>query len=534
MKKIFFFMAAASMMLVSCQKSLNDVESGREIRMDATTMKFDTKAFAEAKNTTLQTGGFKAAAVIDADNSVMFNKAMAYNSTAGCYGISGEHYYFPNEGTMSFYGIYPADEVIAIANDGKATLAYVHNSDDDLIGAVKKNVVSQSDAVVMDFKHLLSQLSISAKTDDANVVCRLYSITINDVNGGTYSFASDAWTLSEEDSAYVFFNSTAGQAVTTTAAAVGSAMSFMPGEVTLNAKWKCYNKIGEQLVRDNDETIPVTLTKGKHTAITLLLPASSNELKLATDVTAWVDDPQELKAETPYVPELLSGVFTVKAATESTPAKKVKFTKGNLYWNGSAFRCEANQYDYPTTWSTSHIGHFFWSKDARVAIAEDYANANTTYGITPAEDDKFFAADGGVIEGYTALDKDEWQYLFDNALAKNSQSKNTITIDGKACIVLKPDGFKGTVADSYTADEWASAEASGLVAIPLACCRPNTVFGNTGFGSFWTATPNGNDKAYCAYFKDSIAGTYEYYYSSATFKLTGRTGCSCVRLVQVQ
>lgn len=512
MKKYFLFMAAASVMLASCQKSLNDVESGREIRMDATTMKFDTKAFAEATNTTLQTGGFKAAAVIDADNSVMFNKAMTYNSTAGCYGISGEHYYFPNQGTMSFYGIYPADEVIAVASDGKATLAYAHNSDDDLIGAVRKNVASQSEAVVMDFKHLLSQLSISAKTDDANLVCKLYSITINDVNGGTYSFADDSWTLSENDSAYVFFNSTAGQAVTTTAAAAGSAMSFMPGEVTLNAKWKCYNKIGEQLVSDNDETIPVTLTKGKHTAITLLLPANSTEMKLSSSVGAWVSDPQELKAA--YVPELLSGVFTVKAATESTPAKKVKFTKGNLYWNGKQFKCEANQYDYPTTWDASHVGHFFWSKSKDVAIAKSYNDSEA------GDSDTFFAVDGGAMAGYTVLSDDEWQYLIDHSL-----SDKIITIDVKNCALLIPDNFPGSLNEYYTAAEWATAEKSGLVALPLAGDRDGTDFGGPGTGGiFWSATPDGSDDAHYALFNDGFNNTND----------TDRGTGFSVRLVQVQ
>lgn len=515
MKKFFLFMAATAVMLASCQKSLNDVESGREIRMDATTMKFDTKAFAEATNTTLQTGGFKATAVIDADNSVMFNKAMTYNSTAGCYGISGEHYYFPNQGTMSFYGIYPADEVIAVASDGKATLAYAHNSDDDLIGAMKKNVASQSEAVVMDFKHLLSQVSISAKTDDDNLVCKLNSITINDVNGGTYSFADDSWTLSEKDSAYVFFNSTAGQAVTTTAAAAGSAMSFMPGEVTLNAKWKCYNKIGEQLISDNDETIPVTLTKGKHTAITLLLPANSTEMKLSSSVGAWVSDPQELKAA--YVPELINGVYTVC----DSPLKKVKFTKGNLYWNGNAFKCEANQYDYPTAWDATHVGHFYWSKTASVAYAKDYSDS----GKSPS--DTFFAADGGVFEGLTVFSKEEWKYLFDNALAKNSQSENTITIDGKACIVLKPDGFSGSVADSYTAAGWATAEASGLVALPFAGLYNGssiTFAGDSGY--FWSSTlPSDRaDMAWRAHFSNDNAGTFNDY----------RSRGYCVRLVQVQ
>lgn len=499
MKKLLLFVAAAAVMLTSCQKSLNENESVlREIQLGLSAIEYETKAFVESTNGILQSNGFKAAAVIDADNSTIFNKAVTYNN--GVYSVSGEHYYFPNEGTVSFYGVYPADEVIAIADDGKASVAYVHNSDDDLIGAKKSGVASQSDAVALEFTHLLSQISINVKTDDANVICKLYSITISDADGGTYSFSDDSWTLSETKADYAFFVKTDGQAVTTTAAAVGSAMSFMPGKVTLNAKWKCYNSVGDQLISDNDETIPVTLTRGNHTAISLLLPANSTEMKLSTSVGAWINDLQELKVA-PYFPELLSGVFTVKAATETEPAKKVKFTKGNLYWNGGAFLCEENQYDYPTAWDATHVGHFYWSKDVRVAYAENYDAANTAYGITPDVGDKFFAADGGVIKGLTILDNDEWQYLVDNAI---EDEMDAIEIDGKKCFIFKPDGFSGTVEDSYTAEAWASAEATyGLVALPLASDRQGiemAVGGDSNeTGFFWSLTPGGaSDQAYGA------------------------------------
>ena len=511
MKKLLLFVAAAAVMMTSCQKSLNENESVlREIQLGLSAIKYETKAFVESTNGILQSNGFKAAAVIDADNSTIFNKAVTYNN--GVYSVSGEHYYFPNEGTVSFYGVYPADEVIAIADDGKASVAYVHNSDDDLIGAKKSGVASQSDAVALEFTHLLSQISINVKTDDANVICKLYSITISDADGGTYSFSDDSWTLSETKADYAFFVKTDGQAVTTTAAAVGSAMSFMPGDITLNAKWKCYNSVGDQLISDNDETIPVTLTKGKHTAITLLLPANSTEMKLSTSVGAWINDPQELQA---YTPELLPGVFTVNDS-----GKKVKFTKGNLYWNGSAFRCETNQYDYPTAWDATHVGHFYWSKDVRVAYAENYDAANTAYGITPADNDTFFAADGGVFTGFTVLSGEEWIYLLTNALVENApitkytpeaSEELNIKINSVNCIVLMPDGFKGTIKKSYTASEWATAEESGLVALPLAGDRNGTDFLIAGAdGDFWSSVPYGSGRAYYARFDLGSARTLNY------------------------
>lgn len=208
-------------------------------------------------------------------------------------------------------------------------------------------------------------------------------------------------------------------------------------------------------------------------------------------------------------------LFTVNAS-----GKKVKFAPGNLYWDGKEFRFEKHQYDYPTEWKPDHIGHFFWSKDASKAITP-------RYGCRKAQcNDTFFAADGKAIEGYTVLSREEWGYLFANALAKNSSSKNNITIDGKGCLVLKPDGFTGTVKDSYTAAEWATAEASGLVALPFAGHRGGMSFLNVGSrGDYWSSTPDDSIFAWNALFDSGGAGTSNYGRRHSGFS---------VRLVSVQ
>lgn len=199
-----------------------------------------------------------------------------------------------------------------------------------------------------------------------------------------------------------------------------------------------------------------------------------------TSVGAWVAAGQNIEMEEPYTPELINGVFTVNDS-----GKKVKFTKGNLYWNGSEFMCEANQYDYPTTRESGYIGHFFWSKTASIAYAANYNDPGRT------TTDTFFAADGGAIGGYTVLSKDEWQYLIDNAIAKNSSNKITILIDWNACVVFKPDGFTGTVADNYTASQWVTAEASGLVALPFAGTYNGSKISGAGSnGGYWSSTPD--------------------------------------------
>ena len=195
-------------------------------------------------------------------------------------------------------------------------------------------------------------------------------------------------------------------------------------------------------------------------------------------------------------PEIINGVFTVNAE-----GKKVKFAKGNLFWDGKEFRCEKNQYDYPKKWKPEHVGYFLWSKSKDVTVTKKFSdkkwdNASTT--------DKFFATDGGAIEGYTVLSKEEWNYVFNNHLGKRKAN-----VAGINCIVLVPDNFNGTIANSYTAEEWANAESQyGLVALPFAGNRDSSsIVGDDSFGNYWSGTPfsDNSDLAYRAYFDSSDA-----------------------------
>lgn len=504
--KFFLASAAAVLALASCNRMpIEGVDSftGDEIRFSSAVIFVNTKAFTEATNTILQTNGFNAAAIIDSDNSTMFNTAVTYSS--GAYTVPNTKYYWPVSGTMSFYGVYPKTQAITL-NSGDATLSYSHDTDTDLIAAKAAGVSKQSSAVMMTFDHILSQVQIKAQGAETTVDYKVFSVKITDADGGTYAYTAGTWTPSSTTQAYTVYSNASGMEVSTsTMTAVGSAMSFVPGDAKLQVVWKCYNKGTSTVVCEKDVTVDVTLPQGKNSTLNLTLPFDASNLTFNSSIGAWVSDIQNIEMEEPYTPELINGVFTVNNSNQT-----VKFVKGNLFWNGSEFRCEDTQYAYPTTGNADHIGHFSWSKDARVAYAENYNIAIAGFGITPATTDKFFAADGGAIEGFTVLSKDEWNYLINNAIAKNSSSNNEIIIDGKKCLVLKPDGFSGAVYDSYNAAQWATAEASGLVALPFAGSSDASIVEGTGFnGNYWSSTPGGDyaDIAWYAYFNDERAYT---------------------------
>lgn len=166
----------------------------------------------------------------------------------------------------------------------------------------------------------------------------------------------------------------------------------------------------------------------------------------------------------------------VFAFTVNSSGKKVAFSPGNLYWDGSKFAFEEHQYDRPITWNASHIGHFYWSKSAEVARAETWNDPSFS------SEDKLFAADGGAIAGYTVLSVAEYQYLIDNAYVKYA------TIDGVLCAIFKPDDFSENIVDSYTAETWSIIEkTTGLVAFPLTGSRSGTSMSSTTqTGGYWT------------------------------------------------
>ena len=204
----------------------------------------------------------------------------------------------------------------------------------------------------------------------------------------------------------------------------------------------------------------------------------------------------------------LSGEFSVSAT------KKVHFSQGNLWYDGSAFKFETNQYDFQSSWSTSHVSHFYWSKNASVAIAE----AETYKEDGASDDDVFFTnattetpksdfTVNGVTGKYRTLSAEEWQYLFDirtvNGGTEEGKSYQIATINSDATtsvygMILYPDNYTSqTGATSYTSTEWTTMEENGCVFLPAAGGRHNStkVFEVGDSGYYWSSTASGSDKA---------------------------------------
>lgn len=210
----------------------------------------------------------------------------------------------------------------------------------------------------------------------------------------------------------------------------------------------------------NTDGLTITVFKNGVAYKTVRLPDSSisaEGIKVTVNNTEngnLSSGPNAVKIEFVYSdPDVIIGksittdVFTVegKHAFSVGSGKTVEFSPGLLYWDGSAFKFEENQYGFEGTWNASHVNHFYWSEDASKAYKQTYDST----GATP--DDKFFASSLNVDgKAWRTLTDEEWYYLLGDSEERTGKRKTGVTVCGKTnCLVIAPDNFSGEIADIY-------------------------------------------------------------------------------------
>ncbi|MBP9994497.1 MAG: DUF1566 domain-containing protein, partial [bacterium] len=186
----------------------------------------------------------------------------------------------------------------------------------------------------------------------------------------------------------------------------------------------------------------------------------------------------------------------------------------NLYYDGSAFRFEENQWSFADTWNASHVSHFFWSNttDWQESGKEPYA-ASYSYSTRTTDDVFFTEASGFQVSGETAgtwrtLSSAEWDYLLytrDNASSLRAWvTLSDVSVSG---LVLLPDGSTATASGVTTSSALADV---GTVFLPAAGYRYGTnvdLVGSSGY--YWASTPYEDieDVAYYMDFNSGNVGT---------------------------
>ena len=221
-------------------------------------------------------------------------------------------------------------------------------------------------------------------------------------------------------------------------------------------------------------------------------------------------------------PDMIPGLFTVDSS-----GKQVFFSKGNLYYNGTTFNFEANQYDTTPLSSVArvdnHISHFMWCADAKNAMTLKYEDGWN--GL----DKTFFAAKNFTVNGYsgwsvlTGGDNGEWKYLLNERKTTYGENRRyaAVMVNGMAGLLIFPDDFSSWPSGAgdepetfntnsnnwnerkYTVDQFNTLQNNGCVFLPVAGYRDNgrenvSNVGNNGY--YWSASPFGDHNAYDLYF----------------------------------
>lgn len=232
----------------------------------------------------------------------------------------------------------------------------------------------------------------------------------------------------------------------------------------------------------------IAVPKGSYTKI-VITDANNNFCNLTSNAGVPIDNnkitPVTLGDGKLYF--ALPGEFSVDEA-----GKKVRFSPGNLYWTGRAFEFEADQFSYPTAWNTKHVGHFYWTKTSGNAYAENYSPSGDVPLFTNNSD---FTVNGE--KGWRTLSIDEWKYLLTSS-DRNGKYRYPVEVKGKGFgLVIAPDIFTRTISDSYSADDWNKDEKDyGLVFLPKADTRNDSIINNQNAGHYWSSTNAGEAAAW--------------------------------------
>jgi len=506
--KRFLILAAASAALIlsGCAKnepapSASEAAGGKgEINFTTYTGRTVTKTGTDLNQS------FNVEAFLTSTKAKYFD-ATDYTYASGKYTGAVTHYW-PLEGSLDFYAVSPlkykntsgTDVTLKVADDSTFTVTATDGKTD--IVAAKKTSQAKVDAVALEFGHKLTKVAFKAVGADTTKIYKIDSITVNANSTGKYNYgASESWTSAGTPYNYIFLGTDKTiPAKTKSAVPVGDTLFLIPsqGSVTAKVRYSVYEgatKI-DTTVSAIEVDLPTTawgINKSIAYVLTLNFTSSATPITFSATETGW-----DAEKDTTIIipPKKEEPVFSVAAD------KKVKFTKGNLYWNGSALKMEENQYDCPTSWDASHVGHFFWSNTASVAYAGTYSDPSR------AADDYFFCGEGHELtvdgqSGLYALSSAEWSYLLSSTTSGgrgdgDSKFKYGVTVNGEGnCLIIAPDGYSGTIASTYDATAWATAESAGLVCLPAAGYRDDSDVYDVGdLGYCWSSTPIGKDSAY--------------------------------------
>ena len=188
MNRIFIMIGAALLFLASCSK--DTVKESNGAMAINFMMSVDTKA------TPTQTDDLTAfhVSAFDENDDTYFSNILFTNEDEDNYFESEEKYYWPASGELTFYAWAPTEVEIEDLAIEEFTPATKIKDQIDLITATGTGNNS-SDAVFLEFTHMLSQVEIKAKNSNTNYVYTVKGVRISKViESGSLDLTDHEWT----------------------------------------------------------------------------------------------------------------------------------------------------------------------------------------------------------------------------------------------------------------------------------------------------------------------------------------------------
>lgn len=188
-------------------------------------------------------------------------------------------------------------------------------------------------------------------------------------------------------------------------------------------------------------------------------------------------------------PMFLSGRFTVYA--QGVGYRTIYFTRGNLWYDGSEFHFEEEQWIANTSnWNNTHLGHFFWGNDVSTAVRQNAPSSMggtlfTNLQVQPTDSRRYYPNPNFNVEGqtnkYAVIGFDDYGHLLARTSTTSGASNKLLygmgTVNGVKGIILLPDdwnakktfnyGAKKCNQNVFTVDQWYDMEDDGAVFLPI-------------------------------------------------------------------
>ncbi len=168
-----------------------------------------------------------------------------------------------------------------------------------------------------------------------------------------------------------------------------------------------------------------------------------------------------------------NSLFTINASGD-----KVRFSKGNLWYNGSSYAFHNYQYDRVGTTQTESKDLFQWV---------DFST---------------------LVTGWAMLSATEWDYLLNTRSGCRFVKACVNSVNG---LIIFPDTYHHPIAqalvkvnvsgsmsysdNTFTSTQWGAMEGAGAIFLPAAGYLSGSTVGAYGAeGDYWSSTPDGTDK----------------------------------------